>query len=147
MNIRIGTTAKVRQLVNDGEVALGVMIDDEQTFGFDVAELKRGAFEFQSATGKLEMPLITTEYRPEVILGLKSMPELISPLQVESWTLCRKMAEAIGGTCLVPDLIQRKHFKKVSIKKFKYEYKVLAITKNKNQLSAVERSLFEVLEI
>lgn len=144
VSIRIGTTAKVRQLVSDGDVSLGIMIDDEQTFGFDVAELKRGEFEFQSATGKLEVPLITTEYRQEVILGLKAMAELTSPWQVESWTQCRKMAEALGGTCLVPDLIQRKHFKKVNMKKFKYEYKVLAITKNKNLLSATERSLFEV---
>lgn len=147
VNIRIGTTAKVRQLVSDGEAALGIMIDDGQTFGFEMAELRRGEFEFQSASGKLEYPLITTEFRPEVILGLKVMPELVSPFQVESWSVGRKMAEVMKGTCLVPDLIPRKNFKKINIKKFKYEYKVVAITKNKNHLSVTERSFFEGKEI
>lgn len=147
VNIRIGTTAKVRQLVSDGEASLGIMIDDGQTFGFEVAELRRGEFEFQSTTGKLDQPLITTEYRPEVILGLKALSVGISPTQVESWSVGRKMAEVMKGTCLVPDLIPRKNFKKVNIKKFKYEYKVVAITKNKNHLSATERSLFEGKEI
>lgn len=57
--------------------------------------------------------------------------------------LCRKMAETVKGTCLVPDLIPRLNLKKVKIKNFKYHYKVLAITKNQNFLSEFERALFE----
>ncbi len=142
MDIRIGTSSKVRQLVSEGESSLALLIDDEQTFGFESAVIKRGQFEFQSRSGKLEYPVITTEIRPEVVLGLKAIPAAAPRLQIESWNICRKTAESLGGTCLVPDLISRGPFKKVGIKSFNYEYKVLAITKNKNHLSELERKLF-----
>ncbi len=143
IDIRIGTSNKVRQLVNEGESSLGLLIDDEQTFGFDHAIIKKGQFEFQSKSGRLEHPIITTEIRPEVVLGLKAISASAPRLQIESWNICRKMAENLGGTCLVPDLIPRGSFKKVAIKSFAYEYTVLAITKNKNHLSEIERKLFD----
>lgn len=143
-NLRIGTTTKVRQLVEDGESNLGLLIDDEKTVGFDISIIKQGQFELQSKSGKLESPLITTEVRPEVVLGFKAIPANISKLQIESWSICRKTAEVIGGTCLVPDLIPRGSFKKIENSKFNYKYKVLAITKNKNTLSPVEKLLFEL---
>ena len=147
IDIRVGTSTKVRQLVNDGESSVGLLIDDEQTFGFDSAVIKKGQFEFQSKSGKLEYPVITTEIRPEVVLGLKAIPTSDYRLQIESWNLCRKTAECVGGTCLVPDLISRGAFKRVGVKSFSYEYKVLAITKNKNHLSDIERKLFHLLTV
>lgn len=143
LNLRIGTTTKVRQLVEDGESNLGLLIDDEKTVGFDSSIIKQGQFELQSKSGKLEYPLITTEVRPEVVLGMKAISANIPKLQIESWSICRKTAEMMGGTCLVPDLIPRGSFKRISVSKFNYEYKVLAITKNKNTLSPVEKLLFE----
>jgi hypothetical protein len=53
------------------------------------------------------------------------------------------MAIALGGTCLVPDLIVRSDLKRVSFKAFRYEYKLIAITKNKNLLSNLEKKFFE----
>ncbi|OQW50837.1 MAG: hypothetical protein A4S09_10950 [Proteobacteria bacterium SG_bin7] len=142
IDIRIGPTTKVRQLVEDGESSLGLLIDDEQTIGFDSSVIKDGEFEFQSKSGKLEYPILTTEMRPEVVMGFRSISFNVPKLKIESWSICRKTAEAIGGTCLVPDLIPRKSFRKVAVKDFNYKYRVLAIAKNKNTLSPTERLLF-----
>lgn len=141
-DIRIGTSAKVRQLVNDDESPLGLLIDDQQTFGFESNVIRTGQFVFQSRSGKFEYPVITTELRPEVVRALKAIGASPMRLQIESWNLCWKTAELLGGTCLVPDIMARGNLKKVLLKSFNFEYEVLAITKNRNQLSELERKFF-----
>ncbi len=137
--MKIGTSAKVRQLVEDGECTVGLLIDDRKTYGFESVVLSKGNFEFLSKNGRLSHLLITTENRPEVIEGLKFIGKKnkakdIIHVQVESWSLSKKMAEAVSGTCLVPDIIPRKPLKKVLGIEFKFPYEVLAIGKNRNLL-------------
>ncbi len=145
VDIKIGTTSRVRELVADGQVSMGLLIDDEMTQGFDTAIIRKGEFEFQSRSGKFELPLFTTELRPEVITGLKALPKLDdgSNIQIESWAICRKAALQIGGMCLVPDIMAKSELIRVSIKRFQYKYQILAITMNKNHLSDLENEFFE----
>lgn len=140
--IRIGTSHKVRQLVEEGDVTLGLLIDDERTFGFDSSVLREGHFEFQSQSGRLESPLVMTELRPEVLRAINAISSNTYRTQIESWSISRKTVESLGGTCLVPDLIPRGPLKKVTVKNFSYKYKILAITKNKKLLSPAEQLIF-----
>lgn len=151
VRIQIGTSAKVRQLVADGEAQLGLIINDNKTFGFSSKVIANGHFVLQSKSGKFSGPLITTENRPEVTHLFKTLnkqnQEFEQYIQVESWSVCRKTMETLGGTCLVPDLIDSHGFKQVRDIKYSFPYDMLAIFKNQNTLSKAELDLLEKLKI
>ncbi len=150
VQIQIGTTSKVRQLIVDGEANLGLIIDDEKTFGLESTFLKSGKFVLRSKTGRFIEPLITTEARPEVASLLKVLKKtkksVSSHMQIESWSVCKKTAEIIGGSCLVPDLFARDFQKDIREIKFTHTYKVLAIYRDKNLLSEAELEMIRLLQ-
>ena len=150
VNIQIGTTATVRQLVYDGKANIGLFINDEKTFGFDSTVIKRGSFVLRSKTGDFLDPLITSEPRPEVahlMKILKNKKKVIGQhFQIESWAICRQTMDLLGGTCLVPDLIPIKNQKQVRGLNYSYDYEVLAIYKNINSLREVDLELLEKLK-
>ena len=149
IQIQVGSSAKVRQLVSDGEAQIGLLINDDQTYGFESTSIIRGKFILQSKSEHLSEPLITTESRPEVshlfkVLA-KKKKNIDYHIQAESWALCRKTLEVLGGTCLVPDLIKLEGHKVVRDLQYSYDYEVLAIYKNINTLSEVEHQLLKYL--
>lgn len=149
IQIQIGSSAKVRQLVLDGEAQIGLLIDDNQTHGLHSTPIMRGKFVLQSKSAHLSMPLITTEPRPEVIhlfkVLSKAKKDIDCHVQAESWSLCRKTLETLGGTCLVPDLIKMSGYKTVQKLSYNYEYEVLALCKNSNTLNEAEHELLKRL--
>ncbi|MEQ1666514.1 MAG: LysR family transcriptional regulator, partial [Bdellovibrionales bacterium] len=112
INIRIGTSAKVRQMISDGEARLGIIIDDEKTYGFQTQMLFKGNFNLYSKSGRLELPIITTETRPEVLQlrrilfqmkNLNHKLQASSWVEIESWSACQHFASENFGSCLLPD--------------------------------------------
>ncbi|MES2856065.1 MAG: LysR family transcriptional regulator [Bdellovibrionota bacterium] len=147
--IRIGSSAKIRQLVADDDVRLGILIDDDRTIGFSTEVIGFGKFGLWSKTGKSQTPLITTEDRPEVrkLIEKFEAKRLLpnSHLQVESWTVCRRALDVFGGMCLLPNLISTRGLKPVRSLKFDHSYRILAVYKDRNTLSADEVRLLASL--
>jgi hypothetical protein len=149
IRLQLGTTSKVRQSVIDGTTKIGLVIDDGQTFGLQVQDISEGKFILCSRTGKFESPLITTESRPEVI-GLQKMLKkknmiFSQSLHLESWGVCRKAVEIIGGSCLIPELISGHGLKPIINIKFEYSYRIQAIYKDLNLLSNAELLLLKAI--
>lgn len=151
IQIRIGTTAKIRQLIADGEAHLGIMIDDGKTYEFNSVSLGRGSYSVRSNTGTFKEPLFTTENRPEVIQLQKTLKKNAIVCeqhhQIESWSLCKKAAEVLGGTCMLPDIIPAHPLKNVRDLKYNFEYEIKAIFQNSNTLSEAELDLIKMLQI
>lgn len=150
IQIQIGTTAKVRQLIADGEARLGIMIDDGKTYGLDSVLLGKGSYVARSSTGALKDPLITTENRPEVVQLQKTLKKngisFEQHHQIESWAVCKKTAELLGGTCLLPDIIPAQPLKNVRDFKYSFDYEIKAIFQNSNALNEVELNLIKILQ-
>lgn len=150
IQVQIGTTARVNQLVLDGEVNLGFIINNGLTVGVESVVIGKGNFILYSKTGKFLNPLITTETRPEVMhlfkIFKKVKQEIDQHMQIESWSIVHKMHETLGGTCLLPDLIpvhSKKIFQDV---KYEYTYNIMAIYKDINLLSEAEVALIKMLK-
>jgi predicted DNA-binding protein YlxM (UPF0122 family) len=150
IRIQISTTSGVRQLIKDGKADIGLLIDDDKTYGFDSTVISKGNFVLRSKSGEFIDPIITTEPRPEVthLMNIlkKKKKDVAQHFQIESWSICRQAMETMGGTCLVPDLIPAKSYKNVSDLKYKYSYEVLAIYKDINTLRKVEIELLRMLQ-
>lgn len=149
VKLQIGTTSKVRQNISDGAARIGFVIDDGQTYGLQVQNISEGKFVLCSKSGNLEGPLITTQPRPEVIGLLKLLKKknkiFNQPLQLESWTTCRKAAEILGGSCLIPDLMSGHGLRPIKDFKFEHRYCIQAIYKDLNLLTQAEINLLKTL--
>ncbi len=149
IEIQIGTSAKIRQLVNDNEINLGFLIDDGGSFDFQSSTVFQGQFALLSKSGQLESPLITTAERPETLQlkqHLHKRKQSLGKVQIDSWKMCHQFTLATSGTCLVPDMLVGKPLKTVALPGFKAAYKVLAIMKDRNLLSPSEQRLLKELE-
>jgi len=150
IHISIGTTAKIRQLIADGEARLGIMIDDGKTYGLNSVSLGGGSYIVRYNTGTLKGPLFTTENRPEVIQLQKTFKKNAIVCeqhhQIESWSLCRKAAELLGGSCLLPDIIPAHPLKNVRDLKYNFEYEIKAIFQSSNTLNEAELNLIKMLQ-
>jgi DNA-binding transcriptional LysR family regulator len=150
IQIHIGTTARIRQLVADGESRLGVMINDGKTYGFGSASLRQGYFALASRSGAFKEPLITTETRPETTHLQKILKKRGVPYshhhQIESWSSCRKAAELMSGTCLVPDILIAQPLKQVSDIKYEFPYEARVIYRDSNILTEAELDLIQILQ-
>jgi LysR family carnitine catabolism transcriptional activator len=151
IRIHIATTSGIRQLIKDGKADVGLLINDDKTYGFDSSVISKGNFVLRSKSGEFVEPIITTGPRPEVthlMKILKKKKQVVTQhFQIESWAICRQTMEALGGTCLVPDLIPAKSYKTVSDFKYKYEYEILAIYKDINTLRVAEIDLLRKLQV
>lgn len=149
VKLQIGTTSKVRQSIIEGTAKIGLVIDDGLTFGLQVQDISEGKFVLCSKSGNFESPLITTEPRAEVISLLKMLKrknKIVSQsLQFESWTICRKSAEVIGGSCLIPELVSGHGLRPVKDLKFEHHYRIQAIYKDSNLLSEAELRFLRAL--
>jgi len=151
IKIKIGTSFKVQRLVEEGKAQIGILISDKKIFDFDSISLKKGKFSFLSKTGKLSSPIVTTEPRQEVTelintLKRKNKFKDLSHVEVESWSLCNKANQTLGGSYLIPDFIADKKSRKVANINLKQDYEVITIFKNKNQLNPLERKLIKLLK-
>ncbi len=148
--IRIGITSKVRQLVSEGTVNLGFIVDDEATFGLDFKQIADGQFVLRSKRGQFIEPLITSEARPETHVLLKMLSKrkksYDSQIEIESWSIAQKLAESVGGSCLVPDFLPLGGLKNILSFTQIYSYRILAIFKNENRLSEAEVELLKVVQ-
>jgi len=149
LRLRIGTSARVRQLVSDQEAQIGIFIDDEKGFGLRSTILQKGHFRLYSTSGRFEGPLITTEARPEVVHFHKclasSRRKVTQHFEVESWSLCKKAAETFSGTCVLPDFMADSKLKRVRSFEYQYLFKILAVS-GSGQPSHLESALIQALQ-
>lgn len=147
IRVRVGTTARIRQLITDKEVQLGIMIDDEKTFGLNSETLKHGQFQLYSTSGQFKDCLITTEMRPEVNhlrKVFKNSRKEFRYHEFESWSVCRQAAKILKGSCVLPDFMAGLEFQRVRGISYSYPYKILAVSLDR-QHSSAEAKLLEKL--
>lgn len=148
--IRIGTSSQIRRYLEDGEINLGLVVDDLQHPYLQQKVIHKGQFCFASANGRPTDLLITTEDRPEVFAARKFLRRKnISParkVQVESWTVARQLGRSLGGMCVIPDFLLGKSMKPIFEEAFKVPYQISIIHNGRQRLSHSESRLAEALE-
>lgn len=143
--IKVGTSQQLFKLLEDEEINLGFLIEANLYRNYDYTEIYSGEFEVRSKSGTIENVLITTEGRPEVesFVRYTSQKKIVfkNHIIVESWTSSNRMTEIIESVCLVPGHLPKGKLKSVSLKGWKYPYKVYAVSRKKGLLSKIETEI------
>jgi DNA-binding transcriptional LysR family regulator len=109
-SFRLGKTPYVRDWIADGNLDLGITIDDGRLGGLEKIRLASGQFVvIRPSKAKSAKPqFLVTETRPEIVAFQnqyerkhKRAPEIL--MAVDSWELITKMVEHGLGYGLVPD--------------------------------------------
>jgi DNA-binding transcriptional LysR family regulator len=112
-NIKLGRTALVREWVEKGDVEFAITVDDGKLSHFTQAQILKGCFcTVQSLSLPKEMKdhYLLTEDRPEVRKLKQHFKrhkkyDLTVAMEVESWEVILRLAEAELGIGFLPDFI------------------------------------------
>lgn len=141
LHIQVGTSNHLKNLLEDGRINLAIFVESGGSSRFESEIISEGKFGVFSKSGKLEEPLIVTEERAEVAdirNYLRKQKADLDMIEVESWSLACKLAETMGGSCLIPDFVPNSRLRQVQLKGFQPEYKVLLASRRSDLLSENE---------
>lgn len=146
--IKLGKTSDQVRMLEQGEIDVGITIDDGTLEKFRLKSLKRGTFVLAGRTGVSER-LITTEPRPETA-AFKSMNNQFRDYsEVESWSTIVELAKAGYGHGLVPDFLvtseQELRLIPIKGKLDLLKYTIVSITSGQS-LSLAQKSFLSFLE-
>jgi DNA-binding transcriptional LysR family regulator len=147
--IMIATAANLKHRLEDGSINIALYIGDKETLAFQSRQLVVGRFALGSRSGKLTMPIVTSEARPEVNelkkVLLREGGGMTAAVTAESWVLCSQLAQIFDGTCLIPEFLVKPPLKPVSLKGFKFGFSIFAAHRAPELLSEFELELLENL--
>jgi DNA-binding transcriptional LysR family regulator len=147
--IKIGSTSRLIELLEQNQIHLAFLIPTRKTSDFKTVDFHLGKFELRSLSGKISEPLIVTENRPETEdferFAIKKKINFGQRIQVESWTVAHRLAEKMGGTCLVPDYISKGSLQAVAVRGWIFQYKALFVIRRESILSELESELLQNL--
>lgn len=141
LEIFTGTSTQLIQKLKNKEINVALMIDNPKTTGISTKIIGSGKFHIFSKSGEMTNTLFVTEDRPEVVeLKKWFLKEKKSPhyVKVESWTLARALAQAVGGACFIPEILAHSQFKKVELPGFKHTFHILLAHQRKELMSSAE---------
>lgn len=149
VEIKTGTSSHLKSLLNDKVIHMAIVLDDMEIPNFRTEIIHKGSFVLASKSGIMESNLITTEERKEVIElhrhFVKKQIHFQNLIKAESWSLCIKLALAMKGMCLIPDIMVQKPLKAINSPGFKYAYNVILASHRTELISEAELNLREIL--
>lgn len=149
VRLKVGTSARIKQLVVDDEVELGIFVDDERHSQLNTKSLREGVFRLYSASGAFEDTLATTETRPEVQRLQKLLKSAnkstLRHLEFESWSVCRSAIIKSAAMGVLPDFMADTNLKRVRGLAFEYPYRIVVASSTK-QTTSLSAELIESLQ-
>lgn len=132
VKLKFGTSSAIRELLSEGKIDIGIMVDDGFVSHFKYVVLSRGSFMLLGKKNSLAKGIIVTEDRQEVIELIHKLSHLgLSQehikMRVDSWSACYSLAKAGFGASLVPDFFDRKGLVRFHPKAINFSYQVVAI--------------------
>jgi len=150
-NIKLGRTSLVREWVEKGDVEFAITVDDGKLSQFAQSPILKGCFcTVQSTTLPKELTdhYLLTEDRPE-IRKLKNhfkrnkKYDLTVDMEIESWEVILRLAEAQLGVGFLPDFIlncQKKQKPKLKWTELpEISYRVVSIHSREQELSRISQ--------
>jgi DNA-binding transcriptional LysR family regulator len=149
VGIHIGSSMQVRQLLKEGSIRIGVVIDDLVEPMLHREVIHKGQFVFAGKSAEFSNLLVTTESRPEVIGAkkylMKRKIDFSRQMQVGSWSVAQSLAKSLGGTCLIPEFLIQNPMRKISVTGFKFSYEVSVLHRGTHSLGRSEVQFLEDL--
>lgn len=159
LELRGGTSNQLLNALEDQEIHLAVYVES-QLKSFTRREictqvLKKGQFQLYSKQGQLPDIILTTKDRFEVsalkkALLRKSSAKNVKYAEVDSWSLCIKLAQELDAACLVPDCLiatrqDSRSLKIIKLSDFRSGYQVNLSHLRPEFLSISENQLLKYL--
>lgn len=147
--IKIGSTSRLLELLDQNQIHVAFLISTQKVSGYKTVDFHSGKFELRSKSRQISGPLIVTENRPETEdfgrFALKKKLSLGPRIEVESWSVAHRLAEKMGGMCLVPDYIAKGSLRTVTIRGWSHQYKAQVVFRREFLLSKLESDLLHDL--
>lgn len=112
INLKPGSAAQVRASFQNGETAIGILVDDGMIDNFDSVSIKKGDFVFVSKNKNEDLKesalIVTSRDKLEVSLLIKNYKakykkEMQIAMVVMSWGVIKNLARKGFGIGYVPD--------------------------------------------
>lgn len=104
VKLKIGRTSEQTKLMEDGEIDIGITINDGSLGGYKTKKLKNGKFVLIGRQNGFERILLTKE-RPETVLFKRSYDSIGTYVEIDSWSTIVSLAKTGYGKGLAPDFL------------------------------------------
>jgi DNA-binding transcriptional LysR family regulator len=142
LQIKTGTSASLKQLIELGTINVALFIDNNSIVpGVSSEIISKGHFSLGSRSGILDKLIVTTEDRPEVIELRNAITKknlVVDIIQTESWSIALKLANALSGACLVPHFLLNSQIVPIKFVNFRPEFKIILAYRRRELLSDAE---------